>query len=84
MGHPQKARAVFESVLITDPRAVEALVGAGAAAMNTGDLHTAERLLAEAEKIAPESADVLAAQGRLRRRTGHLRLALAILTARYF
>jgi tetratricopeptide (TPR) repeat protein len=77
MGDDRRAVDVYQSVLATSPRHVEALVGAGDALIRLGRQKEAGDLLSRAETAAPDNAAVLAAQGRLHAAAGHADLAVA-------
>ncbi len=77
MGHPQRAIDVFRSIVIVQPKNVDALLGLGDSLTTTGQYHDAAEVLARAEAIAADRPAVLAAQGRLRRADGHSDLASA-------
>ena len=77
MKQPRRAAAVFESIVATDERNVEALSGLGVALVDAGDLTEAADILDRAEAIAPDRLDVLAAQGRRHAAAGRATLALA-------
>ena len=77
MGHPRRAAGVFESILATDGKNVEALTGLGVALVDLGDWDGAEETLKQAESLAPDRIDVLTAQGRLHGAAGRATLALA-------
>jgi tetratricopeptide (TPR) repeat protein len=64
MKQPRRAAAVFESIVATDERNVEALSGLGVALVDAGQWTEAADILDRAEAIAPDRLDVLAAQGR--------------------
>lgn len=77
MGHPRRAAAVFESLVATDSKNVEALTGLGLALLEAGDRRAAAEALDRAESLAPERVDVLAAQGRLHGADNRATLGLA-------
>lgn len=77
MGHARRAAGVFESLVATDSRNVDALTGLGTALVKTGDWKGAADALNRAESIAPDRIDVLAAQGKLHGASGRVTLALA-------
>ena len=77
MKQPRRAAAVFESIVATDERNVEALSGLGVALVEAGELTEAADILDRAEAIAPDRLDVLAAQGRRHAAAGRGTLALA-------
>ena len=77
MGQPRRAAAVFESIVATDEKNVEALSGLGVALVDAGDWNEAANVLDRAEAIAPDRLDVLVAQGRRHAAAGRATLALA-------
>lgn len=77
MNHPQRAAAVYESIVATDPRNVDALVGLGDALTRTGRFGAASDALSRAESLAADRMDVLSAQGALHAAAGRTTLALA-------
>jgi tetratricopeptide (TPR) repeat protein len=77
MNQPRRAAAVFESILATDEKNVDALSGLGVALVDAGDWREAGDVLERAEAIAPDRLDVLAAQGRRHAAAGRATLALA-------
>jgi YaiO family outer membrane protein len=77
MGHPQRAADVYESIVATDPRNVDALIGLGDTLTTAGRLHEAADVLNRAESLAADRPAILAAQGRLHRAAGRSSLAVA-------
>jgi tetratricopeptide (TPR) repeat protein len=77
MDHPLRAVAVYESIVATEGRNVDALVGLGVALTRTGRLREAGEALARAETIAADRVDVLVAQGALHTIDQRESLALA-------
>jgi tetratricopeptide (TPR) repeat protein len=77
MKQPRRAAAVFESIIATDEKNVEALSGLGVALVDAGEFSEAADVLDRAEAISPDRLDVLAAQGRRHAASGHATLALA-------
>jgi len=77
LGHPEHAAEVYRSVLVAQPRNVDALVGLGNALVATGDLKGASDALSRAEAIAADSPAVLTAQGHLHEAANRTTLALA-------
>jgi tetratricopeptide (TPR) repeat protein len=77
MGHPRRAVAVFESIVATDDRNIEALSGLGIALVDAGDWNRASDVLNRAESLAPDRLEVLMAQGRLHAEGARPTLALA-------
>jgi YaiO family outer membrane protein len=77
MGEPVRAIDVYQSVLATNPKHLEALMGLGESMMAVGRLGEAAEALIRAEALAGESAPVMAAQGRLHAKAGRQTLALA-------
>ena len=64
MGRPDLAEAVYRSIVLEDPRYVDALLGAGIAAMEQDQIADAIELLTRAEALTPQNPNVLAALGR--------------------
>jgi Flp pilus assembly protein TadD len=77
MKQPRRAAAVFESIVATDEKNVEALSGLGVALVEAGDWSRASSVLDRAEAIAPDRIDVLRAQGIRHDAAGRATLALA-------
>lgn len=77
MHHPERAAAVYESIVATDARNVDALIGLGLALTQSGRFSEAGDALNRAEALAADRPDVLAAQGRLHAADGRTTLALA-------
>jgi tetratricopeptide (TPR) repeat protein len=77
MKQPRRAVSVFESIVATDERNVEALSGLGVALVDAGQWTQAADVLDRAEAIAPDRVDVIAAQGRRHAAAGRATLALA-------
>jgi YaiO family outer membrane protein len=77
LGDNDRALAVYESIIATNPQRIEALVGAGEALTRLDRRSEAGEVLSRAEAAAPDNASVLAAQGRLHAASGHADLALA-------
>ncbi|MEO6213854.1 MAG: tetratricopeptide repeat protein [Vicinamibacterales bacterium] len=77
MDHPERAAAVYESIVAAEAQNVEALVGLGLALTRTGRLTDASDALARAESINKDRVDLLSAQGALHTIGGRSTLALA-------
>jgi tetratricopeptide (TPR) repeat protein len=77
MDHPQRAAAVYESIAVTQPQNVDALVGLGVALTRTGRFNDASDALSRAESLAADRMDVLSSQGALHAAAGRSTLALA-------
>ncbi|HXG72660.1 MAG TPA: tetratricopeptide repeat protein [Gemmatimonadaceae bacterium] len=77
MHHPERAAAVYESIVATDARHVDALIGLGLALTQSGRFSDAGDALNRAEALAADRVDVLAAQGGLHAADGRTTLALA-------
>lgn len=77
MGHPERAAAVFESLVATGDQNVDALTGLGLALIETGDWGAAGDALNRAEALAADRVEVLSALGRLHAADGRPTLALA-------
>lgn len=77
MHHPDRAAAVYESIVATNPQNVDAMVGLGLALTRIGRFHDASDVLSRAESIAADRLDVLVAQGALHAAAGRSSLALA-------
>ena len=77
MGHSARAAAVFESIVAAMPQNVDALAGLAEAQMDLGRWSDASRTLAQAEKLASDRIDVLAAHGRFHGANRRATLALA-------
>jgi tetratricopeptide (TPR) repeat protein len=80
LGHPEHAAEVYRSILATQPQNLDALLGLGNALVTIGRLHEASEALTQAEKIAGDKPEVLAAQGRLHATANRTTLALAYYT----
>jgi YaiO family outer membrane protein len=85
MGHPDLAEPVYRSIVLEDPRNVEALVGVGVALLAQDQVSASIDVLERAEQLAPEDAAVLAAlgdayqhAGRTERSIGYFERATAI------
>src|SRR2546423_4865005 len=63
MGRPDLAEAVYRSIVLEDPRNVDALVGAGLSAMQQDQVDAAIDLLMRAEALTPQNPSVLTALG---------------------
>ena len=71
MGRPSVAEAVYRSVLLEDPRNVEAMIGVGATLLARHAADEAIDVLQRAEMLAPDSEIVLASLGRAHRDAGN-------------
>ena len=76
MGDDERAVAVYESILATQPQHVDALIGLGDAFVRMGRLHDAGDVLGRAESQSPQNPALLVALGRLNHASGHLDRAL--------
>jgi Tfp pilus assembly protein PilF len=63
MGRPDLAEAVYLSILLEDPRNVDALVGAGVALIQQDQADAAIDMLTRAEELIPQNPNVLTALG---------------------
>ena len=79
MGNPDRAEAVYGSVMNEDASNLDALVGVADARMAQGRYEDALEVLERAEKAAPQNPVVLAGLGRAHHETGRTRLAVAYL-----
>ena len=70
MGHPALAESVYHSIVLEDPRNVDALVGMGVTELEQDQVEAALDALERAEKLAPQNPNVLAALGDANRRAG--------------
>ena len=70
MGHPDRAEAVYRSVLLEDALNVVAMVGVATTVLARGDTREGIELLERAEQLAPANDAVLAALGRAHRQAG--------------
>ena len=61
MAHPDLAESVYRSVIVEDPRNVDALVGLGTALLHQDRISEALDELRRAEELAPESPNVVGA-----------------------
>ena len=77
LGQPEHAAEVYRSILVAQPRNVDALVGLGNALVAVGHLREASDALSRAEAIAADSPAVLTAQGHLHEAANRTTLALA-------
>lgn len=79
MGHPELAEPVFRSVLLEDPKNVEAMLGVGNSLATLGRVDEALVELDRAAKAAPGNADALAALGRTHLKASNTTLAVSYL-----
>jgi Tfp pilus assembly protein PilF len=70
MSHPDLAEAVYRSIVLEDPRNVEALAGVGVTLLAQDEVSASIDMLERAEQLAPQDATVLAALGDAYRRAG--------------
>lgn len=77
MGHPERAADVYQSIVVSEPQNVDALIGLGEALTLGRHYREAADALNRAEKLAADRPALLSAQGRLHRDLGHSTLALA-------
>jgi Tfp pilus assembly protein PilF len=61
MGHPGLAEAVYRTIVVDDPRNVDAWVGLGTALLHQDRIVEALDVLGRGEEIAPENPDVVGA-----------------------
>ena len=71
MGHPELAEPVYHSIVLEDPRNVDALVGVGVTLLEQDQVDAAIDALERAEQLAPQNPNVLAALADANRRAGH-------------
>jgi Tfp pilus assembly protein PilF len=64
LGHPDRAEAVFRSVVLEDAQNLEATLGLGRTLLEQYRPDDAVEVLVRAEQLAPENADVLTTLGR--------------------
>lgn len=79
MRNPDRAEAVFRSILIEDPSNLEAMIGLGDALLAVGRIDEALAVLHRAEGLAAGNPDILAALGRAYQLNADTSLALAYL-----
>lgn len=79
MHHPDRAEAVYRSVLLEDPSNIDARVGVAATLLARGEPDAAIDVLDAAERLAPQSDLVLATLGQAHRETGHPSIGIAYL-----
>jgi len=77
LGHPEHAVDVYRSILAVQPQNLDALIGLGNSLVVVDRLREASDALTQAEKLAGDRADILAAQGRLHAAAHRTTLALA-------
>jgi YaiO family outer membrane protein len=70
MGHPELAEPVYHSIVLEDPRNVDALVGVGVTLLEQDQVDAAIDFLERAEQIAPQNPNVVTALGGAYRRAG--------------
>jgi YaiO family outer membrane protein len=70
LGHPDLAEPVYRSIVLEDPRNVEALVGVGVALLAQDQVSASIDVLEHTEPLAPEDAALLTALGDANRRAG--------------
>ncbi len=70
MGHPALAEPVYRSIVLEDPRNVEALVGVGVSLLAQDQVSASIDVLERAEQLAPQDAAVLTALGDAYQRAG--------------
>lgn len=76
MGHPDLAEAVYRSVLLEDPKNVDAMLGVGSTLMAQYAPGEAIEVLERAEELAPQSDVVLASLGQAHRQAGRTERAI--------
>jgi YaiO family outer membrane protein len=79
MGHPDRAEAVYRSVMLEDPMNVEAMLGVATALLAREEPEEAVEILERAEQLAPDNPDLLAALGRAHRQAGNITRSLGYL-----
>jgi Tfp pilus assembly protein PilF len=72
MEDDERAVAVYESILATQPQHLDANIGLGDAFVRMGRLREAADVLGRAESQAPQNPTLLVALGRLNHASGHL------------
>jgi len=70
MGHQHLAEPVYRSVLLEDPRSVDAMVGVATALVARDEPAEALEILASAATLAPDNDEVLALMGRAHAQSG--------------
>ena len=78
-GQKERANAIYRDILARDPEDVGSLTAAAGIATQQRDFRTADQYIDRAEKLAPQSPDVLATRGRLLRAQGKPGQAIAYL-----
>lgn len=71
MGRPDLAEAVYHSIILEDPRNVDALLGVGTTLLQMDRISEAIDMLSRAEALAPRNPNVLAALAAANRLAGH-------------
>ena len=71
LGHPARAEAVFRSVMLENPRSIEATLGVARTLVEQLHAEDALDVLDAAERLAPGNPDVLAALGHAHGKAGH-------------
>jgi YaiO family outer membrane protein len=79
LGHPDRAEAVFRSVMLEDAQNVEATLGVGRTLVEQLRPDDAVEVLVRAEQLAPENVDVLDTLGRANWDAGYTTRAIAYL-----
>jgi Tfp pilus assembly protein PilF len=79
MGHPDLAEAVYHSIVLEDPRNVDALVGLGVTLLEQDQVDRATEALERAEQIAPQNPNVLSALGDASLRAGRAERSMTYL-----
>ena len=79
MGHPDRAEAVYRSVLLEDPSSVDAMIGVGTTLLARHAPDEAIDFLERAEALSPQNDVILAALGRAHQEAGHTVRALGYL-----
>jgi tetratricopeptide (TPR) repeat protein len=77
MGHPDLAEPVYHSIVLEDPRNVEALIGVGVTLLEQDQVDAGIDALERAEQLAPQNLNVLVALGDAYRRIGRSERSLA-------
>ncbi len=77
MGHPELAEPVYHSLVLEDPRNVDALVGVGVTLLELDQVDDAIDALERAEQLAPQNPNVLTALADAYARAGRSERSLA-------
>ena len=77
MGHPDLAEAVYHSIVLEDPRSLDALVGLGMTLLEQDQVDAAIDALERAEQLAAQNPVVLTSLGEAYRRAGRTERSMA-------